>query len=51
MIRVYVIPTRDGRWAVRRWKRKTFRRWYALYREWWEEKGHRLAISPEMWIP
>jgi hypothetical protein len=27
-----------------------YARWEAAYAAWWERKGERLAISPEMWV-
>lgn len=57
-----VIPLKAGTWRVVvlsdvpqvEWKapRLTSRRyeaWRRAYREWWDRKGHRLALSPEMW--
>jgi len=29
---------------------KMMSQWAAAYRIWWEKKGNRLAISPEMWM-
>jgi hypothetical protein len=47
---VHVIPTKSGMWrAVQMdYARKAW--WSRAYGEWWARKGHRLAISPEMWM-
>lgn len=46
---VVVIPLKSGNWKTVVMSDDRYRRWYAAYRRWWNSKGHRLSISPEMW--
>jgi hypothetical protein len=45
----YVIPLKNGRWRVVQMGDRRYAHWFLVYRRWWVTKGHRLAISPEMW--
>lgn len=46
---VYVIPLKNGMWRTVPMTPQRYERWRLAYRRWWATKGHRLAISPEMW--
>jgi diadenosine tetraphosphate (Ap4A) HIT family hydrolase len=59
---IHVIPLKSGCWRVVQVGEKPspikgmvwlspqmLARWTKAYQEWWERKGQRLAISPEMW--
>jgi hypothetical protein len=47
---VHVIPLKNGRWRTVAMSPARTARWQRAYDAWWAEKGHRLAISPEMWV-
>ncbi len=61
---IHVIPLKSGLWRTvyvqpepfpkfdgATWlSPKMFSLWQIAYRRWWVVKGHRLAISPEMWM-
>jgi hypothetical protein len=49
---VYVAPTPDREkvdGAAAWMSPKMYDLWQIAYRRWWAVKGHRLALSPEMW--
>jgi hypothetical protein len=60
---VHVIPLKNGCWRVVRvggdpafqagsvWLSiPAYQRWERAYAEWWNRKGNRLSVSPEMWV-
>jgi hypothetical protein len=60
---IRIIPLKNGCWRVVqvsdnahpikgavRLSPQAYARWTVAYQEWWERKGQRLAISPEMWV-
>ena len=48
--KLHVIPLKRGTWRTV-WMTEPRRvRWQTAYQAWWTRKGHRLAISPEMWV-
>ncbi len=49
-MKVYVIPTKSGMWRVVTMDDARYAHWHLCYRRWYATKGHRLAISPEMWM-
>lgn len=49
-VRVYVIPLKSGMWRTVKMSERRYRRWRSAYRAWYAARGHRLAISPEMWM-
>ena len=59
-----VIPVKSGNWRIvalsevpldktevpyARFSIHRLDVWNKAYKAWWERKGHRLALSPEMW--
>jgi hypothetical protein len=47
---VHVIPLKNGLWRVVSMTPDRAAWWHRAYDEWWNRKGNRLAISPEMWV-
>lgn len=50
LLTVYVIPLKNGLWRTVRMTLARHKWWECAYREWWNRKGNRLAVSPEMWM-
>jgi hypothetical protein len=46
---IHVIPLKNGLWRPVEMTRERARWWYRAWRQWFDNKGKRLAISPEMW--
>jgi hypothetical protein len=44
-----VLPLKNGLWKCRRMTPSRVERWRRAWKGWWDRKGVRLAISPEMW--
>ena len=49
-MKVYVLPLKNGMWRVSRMNEARHGWWVRAWRAWWDRKGHRLEISPEMWV-
>jgi hypothetical protein len=47
---VHVIPLKNGLWKVAVMTPGRAARWRRAWDAWWQRKGRRLAISPEMWV-
>lgn len=47
---VHVIPTKSGMWRAVMMSADRAKWWQRSWEAWWAFKGHRLAISPEMWV-
>jgi hypothetical protein len=41
---------KNGLWRTCMMTDARNRRWTKAWRTWYDKKGHRLAISPEMWV-
>jgi hypothetical protein len=48
---MYVIPLKRGSWRTVKLTPVRHRAWEKAWGKWYAAKGHRLAISPEMWEP
>lgn len=47
---IHVIPLKNSLWRVVPMTSTRADRWSQAHRLWWNRKGHRLSISPEMWV-
>lgn len=41
---------KNGLWRVAQMTNRRHERWREAYRQWYDVKGYRLAVSPEMWM-
>jgi len=46
---VHVLPRKRGDWVVRQLTKRQIREWIRVWDTWYQDRGCRLAISPEMW--